>query len=218
MTDHEYSTALARVQQQSAERRSVAWAPVPQRVLGLRLRPITPATFDLMHGTGNAFICGKAPVLADVENFILFHAPEFDPDCPAPRWFSRFRIAWRTAAALCPLFTMRRQSVWAQQFLRAVREIRAIVADTWADALPGNDGEDASPTLAASLHAQLADTFAREYHTWPLATPFRHTPLAQLFQLARCIDRYHLGREALYFDRAEAALTRNYLAAANPPR
>jgi len=213
----DYASALETARRTSARRRSTAWACVPEEVLGLPLSPITPATFDLLHGTGNAFVCGLPPVVADVRNFILYHSPGFDPDAPTPRFWPRFRLALRISAALCPPCTPphRRAPVQASRFLRAVEQIRAIVTETWADSLPGNDADDTGPTLAAGLHAQLADLFGREYHHWPGVRPFRHTPLAQLFQLARCIDRHHLGRDAVYFDRAEAAILTDYLRTAN---
>lgn len=205
-------------------RRAEAWVAVRNTVLGLPLRPITLATFDLLVATGNAFVSGKAPVAADVRNFILFHSPGFDPDAPEPslaRWPRRFVIAWRTTRALCPAFTPRRRrdAVTATRFFEAVTEIRAIIDATWADALPPSDPTDAEGALpcrvAAGLHAQFADIVARDYRQWPLPQPLRHTPLAQLHQLARCRDRATLGAGATYYDRAEYAALRDYLRAAN---
>jgi hypothetical protein len=216
----DYSTAIETARRASSRRRSSAWARVPEDVLGLPLSPITPATFDLLHGTGNAFVCGGVPALADVRNFILFHSRGFDPDSPTARFFPRFRIRLCIERALCPTFTppKRRAAIIAENLRRAVQEIRDIVTATWADALPGNDDADSGPTLAASLHAQLADMFAREYHHWPHPLPLRHTPISQLFQLARCVDRHHLGSSAVYYDRDEAALLRDFLRDANAAR
>jgi hypothetical protein len=219
MTESDLLSRIAAVRRTAGERRAAAWAAVPETVLGLDCRPITPATFDLLQGTRNAFVCGLPPVLADVRNFLLYHSPDFDPDAPTPRFWPRFRHDLRVSRALCPAFTppRRREAVRATRFFQAVQEIRAIVAATWADALPAND-DGADPLasgIAASLHAQLADMFARDYATWPMATPLRHTPLAQLFQLARCSERHHLGRSATYFDAAENAAMRDFLIAAN---
>lgn len=213
----DHATLIETARRRSARRRSAAWASVPEDVLGLPLSPITPATFDLLHGTGNAFVSGHPPTLADVRNFILYHSPDFDPDHPTARFWPRFRISLRISAALCPPLTprARRAALTAANLTRAITEIRAIVTATWADALPGNDDETAGPSLAACLHAQLVDQVAREYHHWPLARPLRHTPLAQLFQLGRCSDRAHLGGSATYFDSEEAAIVRDYLITAN---
>jgi hypothetical protein len=218
--DNEFARLLEKTRRASARRRSEAWAAVPEIVLGLPIRPITPATDALLHATGNAFVCGLPPVESDVKNFLLFHSFEFNTDDPAPRFWLRFRLNLRHEAALCPLTTKprRRASVRAERFLQAVREIRAIVEATWADSLPANEEADAGPSVAAARHAQLADMFAREYHHWPMPRPFRHTPLAQLFQMARCIERGNMGKEAGYYDPAEAALVRDFLADANAPR
>jgi len=210
----EISEALDKVARQSAQRRSAAWAAVPEGVLGLPLSPITPATFDLLHGTRNAFVCGLPPVMADVRNFILYHSPGFDPDAPTPRFLSRLRVNLRIERALCPLLTARRKrdAIIAERFMQAVREIREIITDTWADAPPPNDeGENQGPSVAAALHAQFADMFAREYHHWPHPLPLRHTPIKQLMQLARCSDRHHLGSKATYYDAAEARIIRDFL-------
>ena len=169
----DHATLIETARRRSARRRSAAWASVPEDVLGLPLSPITPATFDLLHGTGNAFVSGHPPTLADVRNFILYHSPDFDPDHPTARFWPRFRISLRISAALCPPLTprARRAAITAANLTRAITEIRAIVTATWADALPGNDDETAGPSLAACLHAQLVLHGAQNLHTLDAVDP-----------------------------------------------
>jgi hypothetical protein len=218
MTNAEYNAEITRIRAAAAERRACAWAAVPERVLGLALRPITPATFALLVGTQNAFVMGRRAVEADVKNFLLFHSPAFDPDAPQPRFLLRWLHDRRLARVLCPLTTgwrlkrkerrTLRAMVREMNLLHATREIAEIVRDTFADGLSG--GNDNQP-VAASLVAQLYDLFGCECQTWLLPTPLRHTPIKQLYQLARCHDRRELGNRSGYYDRAEEELNGRYL-------
>lgn len=211
-------TELARVRRSESQRRSEAWAAVPEMVLGLALRPITPATFALLHATGNAFVCGLPPVEKDVNDFLLFHSPRFDPDAPCPRFWPRFVLAMQLERAMCPrrfVGGMKRKAIRAGNVLRAIREIRAIVEETWADQLAPSDGTMSSTPLACALTGQLVDMFAREYTQWPLAQPVRHTPLKQLFQLARCSERTALGASDTYYNAKESAIISGFLARQN---
>ena len=98
-------------------------------------------------------------------------------------------------------------------FYRACLDIHEIIDSTFLDR-PGMSDEESKP-LAASYEAQILDMFAREYAQWPLPQPMRHTPIKQLYQLARCIDRNYGGNKALYHDAAESALDRAFLAVIN---
>lgn len=222
MTDQEYEEKMDAIHAASAVRRAAAWAPVPFRVLGQPFRPLTPATFTLMVGTENGFVCGTEPTLADVKNFLRFHHPKFDPDNPAPGRFRRVGVVFDVARMLYRPIRGDKAANLAQRlcanFLTAAQQIREHIDEAWADSLPGNsEAQDSGPVVAASTMASLLDAFAREYRYWPFPQPFRHTPIAQLLQMARCIDRHHGGTAAGYFDRAAWRLTAEYLRAANAP-
>lgn len=214
-TIEEYRLAVERVRRQSARRRTEAWACVPETVLGIELSPITPARYSALVGTENAFLCGRSPTEADLRNFIWFCSPQFNPDSPIAslRWkpLQMYRLK-------CALGRRKRGQNRADaiidNFIRACDEADEIIGLTMADRLPGSD--DNPKPLAAALEAQLVDMFAREYQHWPLPQPMRHTPIKQLYQLARCIDRNNLGNRACYFDPAEWALDRAFLGAINP--
>lgn len=216
MTPSSYAARLAHVRRQAHIRRASACALVPERVLLMPLRPLTPATWSLLVGTDSAFVSGAPAIAADVRNFVLFHSPRFDPDFPRASAWVRFRAHWALERALVPgrarLRSDARAGVRALRLQQAIAEIRAIVDDTFADVpMPEERAACEPPRLAASLEAQFLDLFAARYPAWPLPQPIRHTPIRILTQLARCIDR------APYFDRGEARLDAAYLAELNPP-
>lgn len=205
MTTIEHAKRIAKARADAHVRRASAWANVPETVLGIPLRPITPASASLLMGIRNAFIAGIPPIEADVKNFILFHSLDFDPLNPSPRFWKRLKIRVRTDKALCPWNTpkARQKGIRATNFLRACQEIRAIVEETWADALPPDSDDGALPpatVLMASLQAQLYHSFAKEYAFWPLPQAIEHTPLRQLFQLLRCADGAYYNSEEIAAD------------------
>lgn len=220
-TIEEYNAAVERVRMASASRRTQAWANVPERVLGLELRPITPAIFTVLCGTENAFVWGRLPLEHDLRNFVWFCSPQFDADKPV--WSAK----WRPVQMFRLNCALKRRAYHKQKpaeailknFLTGCAEVREILARTNADCVPPTtvEGEPEEKPLAAAQEAQFVDLFAREYKHWPLPQPVRHTPIMQLNQLARCIDRSTLGYKARYYDPAEHALDRAFLATLNPP-
>lgn len=211
----DYEALLRDVRSKASQRRAAAFAAVPDRVLGLPLAPLTPARFSILAGSGNAFVCGGAIEPADVRNFVWFLWPKFDPDAPTQskrhRWWA---MACLNSRFVSP-FKLRKKSVTAgRNYRQACAECKAVVDEAFADTLPSRNEGNEKP-IAATLEAQLVDMFSREYPVWPMPLPVRHTPLKQLFQLARCNDRHYLGEKATYFDRDEARLDRMALDALN---
>ncbi len=213
-TIEEYNEAVGRVRKESALRRTRAWACVPETVLGIELSPITPARYTALVATNNAFIFGRLPMEHDLRNFIWFCSPQFNPDAPmlSTRWKPLQMFRLNNALTKRPRKQPKDEAVF-QHFAQAIVEIRAIIELTFSDGLPASDGNH--KPVAASMEAQLVDMFAREYAQWPLPQPMRHTPIKQLYQLARCIDRNYGGSKAVYHDPAEAALDRAFLAVIN---
>ena len=186
---------------------------VHEDVIGIKLNPITPAIYSLLLGTNNAFFTGKIPSEGDLRNFIWFCSPQFNPDMPIASYHWRWVQMWRLRRAMRAGATIRtlRKTV-INNFFRACRQIHEIIAVTFSDGAP--QGEGGEP-IAASMEAQVLDLFARQYLMWPLPKPVRHTPIKQLLQLARCIDRRECGENAKYFDRDENRLTLSFLQEAN---
>ena len=190
---------------------------VPETVLGIQLNPITPAIYSLLVGTGNAYVVGGIPKESDLRNFVWFCSPQFNADAPILsirwKWLQMFRLK----IALC------RASTWKQRneaivanYYKACFQIHEIIRDTFKDGVAPVETEEPAEPLAASIEAQVIDMFAREYKQWPMPKPVRHTPIKQLYQLARCIDRRNLGKEAKYYDADENACTHRFLEIINP--
>lgn len=212
-TDEEYSQRIEAIRLASQKRRAEAWAMVPETVLGLELVPLTPARYSILRGIGNAYLTGRVPGEADLRNFIWFCSPKFNPDSPLASLRWKPMVLWQLNRMLgCYSFLVRRDEIVMQNFYRACLQIHEIVDSTFRDSPP--NGEDGQP-LAASYEAQVINLFAQEYQMWPLPQPIRHTPIKQLNQLARCIDRYNGGKEDTYYDREEHNLTMDYLGTAN---
>lgn len=208
----EYQAQLAQIRSAAHKRRAEAWAMVPETVLGLELNPITPAIYSLLVGTGNAYLTGRVPKEADLRNFVWFCSPQFNPDKPTKtRW--RALQMWRLDRAMSAHSTRTtRAERITENFYRACLQIHKIIDETFCDTpFPA---EENTP-VAASLESSFIDTFAREYMTWPLTRPVRHTPIKQLNQLSRCIDRRYAGKDDKYYDRDENIATAQFLGAMN---
>ena len=215
-TIEEYQAQIAAIRMQAHKRRSEAWAMVPETVLGIELNPITPAIHSLLVGTGNAYFTGRIPKENDLRNFVWFCSPQFNPDTPllSSRWkawqMGKLNIAMRRGKE-----KTKAERIIAN-FYRASLQIIEIRQETFRNGAPPTESEEPAVPLAASLEAQMLDMFAREYQQWPLPKPVRHTPIKQLYQLARCIDRRLLGARAGYHDSDENDCTRNFLTGLNP--
>jgi len=215
-TFEEYEAQIASIRIGANKRRAEAWAMVPETVLGIQLNPITPAIYSLLVGTGNAYFTGRIPKEGDLRNFIWFCSPQFNPDAPLAslrlKWWQMVRL--RLALIRGANWKNRNEAI-ISNFYRACLQIHEIIHGTFKDGVPNVETGEAQLPLAASLEAQVIDIFAREYQQWPLPNPVRHTPIKQLYQLARCIDRNKLGRDAKYHDSDENTATREFLTGLN---
>lgn len=183
----------------AALRRAAAFAPVPDYILGLAVRPITPPVYSLLHAIGSPLVCGgAAPLEGDLRNYVWFSSRWFTPR----RWLAR----WLKPLVLFPL-TLRLASGDVHRYHAALAlalfDLRQILDDLFADAPAGGRSLPGSPP---TLEAQLINTFATAYRWPPERT--RSTPLRQLFQLLRCLDP-----EAR--DSGEAAVIADHLAEKN---
>ncbi len=209
----EYEAQIAEIREGAAKRRAEAWAMVPDTILGVEVNAITPAIYTLLVATDNAYVYGRVPVEADLRNFVWFCSPYFNPDSPtlSLRW-KPWQMYKLNRALGCFLPKKYRAKIVNENFYRACLQIHTLIANTFKDGLPGN--EESLP-LAAAFEAQMLDTFAREYRQWPLPKPVRHTPIKQLYQLARCIDRAMMGKNAPYYDRDEILCEQRFLESMN---
>lgn len=188
---------------------------VPETVLGIRLNPITPAIYSLLVGTNNAYLTGGVPRESDLRNFVWFCSPQFNPDNPlgSLRW--KWLQMWRLKRALWRGANRHNKAERVlANFYRGCLDVHEIIRATFKDGVAPRDDGELTP-IAAGLEAQIVDMFAREYQMWPLPRPVRHTPIKQLYQLARCIDRHNLGADAKYYDQDENDVMKRVLLDAN---
>lgn len=180
--------ALLEYRAQAALRRAAAFCDAPEYVLGIEVRPLTPASFSMLLATGSAFL-GR-PTSAqefDVRNYLWFHSPLY-AHCGVKDWRTRKTRAlrrlsfelnqpWRKWVGLAP-DVHRYMSTLAL----AIAEITRLIEDAFADA-PARSGRPGKPI--ATLEAFFIHEFSVAYGWSPEKT--RHTPLRQLVQLHRCI-------------------------------
>ena len=179
--------SLIEYREAASVRRCEAFCDVPDYVLGIPVRPLTPATFSMLRAVGSHFVCGGAPTEGDVRNYLWFHSPD---------WCNITVKGWerRKARALAPLMRQlanpwrRRLGLrldvprYSATLLLAITDIRKIVEDAFAD-IPAASAGNSAPL--ACLEANLIHCLAKGYGWTPERT--RATPLRQLFQLVRCI-------------------------------
>ena len=141
----------------------------------------------MLLATENRFVCGGAPQLEDVINYIWFHSSAYTHTGVAG-WARRKRRVLR------PLMLNITQS-WRRLLLRrpnyehigatlavAICGCRAKVNEAFADTTAAA-GRPGAPI--ATLEAHFVHLMAASYGWLPERT--RNTPLRQLFQLNRCI-------------------------------
>lgn len=178
---------LAAARAATAKRRATAFCDAPEYVFGIRVKPLTPATWSMLAATGSRFVKGETALEGDVRNYLWFHSPQY---CDSTARFAKWRKSWAlrrlTLAAAQPWRRWFRQKPDPARYYSviatAIVQIEAIVNDAFADA-PRAQG-DAKPL--ATLEAILVGLFAREYRWSAEAT--RYAPLCRLFQLMRCIQ------------------------------
>lgn len=183
------SPALLEHWANSAQRHAEAFCDVPDYVLGVEVKPLTPAVFSMLHATSNRFvISSRAPGRdCDVFNFVWFSSPRW---CPAAAPFARLRKWWALRRLRFEFgqpwmkWIGRPPDVerYAVIFALAAADIRTIVDQAFADA-PGKSKNAARQLF--SLEAYLIHEFAVNYGWTPERT--RHTPIKQLLQFKRCI-------------------------------
>jgi hypothetical protein len=204
--------ALLEYRNAAARRRAEAFCDVPRDVLGVSVRPVTPATFSALLAMRSPFVGRGTADAGDVAAFLWLHHPDHCHTGIAG-WQDRKR------RALAPLSFELRQPwrKWvgmrpdAQRQIAAVAiasaEITRMVEDAFADA-PAAAGRPQKPL--ATLEAFFTHEMAVAYGWAPERT--RHTPLAQLMQLHRCI-RSARGQEIT--DDGEDAIIAEHLRSRN---
>lgn len=179
--------ALLEYRAQAAQRRAAAFCDAPNAILGMAIRPFTPATYSALYAMRSPFLLQRSPQIEDVAAFIWLHSPDYCHTGIAG-WHQK------KTRALAPLRRQLRQPWRRWLGMRPDRdhalavvaiasaEIIRIVDEAFADA-PAAAGRPAKPL--ATLEAFFVHEMAVAYGWTPDRT--RHTPIAQLMQLHRCI-------------------------------
>lgn len=164
-----------------AARRARAYVDCPDYVLGLPVRPLTPATWTLLHATGNRLVLGGTPLEGDIRNYLWFHSRLFPLATRLPH-SARQILKWLALLRLSAALRRRRDPDWyAATIATAGLELGAIIAEALADAPAADGRSDVSP--GPCLQAHFEHYCARTYGWAPQVASAM--PLRRLFQLLR---------------------------------
>lgn len=189
-----YLPELTEYRRAAAQRRAEAFCVVPRTVMGVRVHPVTPATFSALFAMRSPFVFKRSADAGDVAAFLWLHSPAY---------VHTGIQGWKRAkaAALAP-YARALWPWWRRVTLRRAEQARAVavvamacaqidemIEEAFADA-PAEAGRPQAPV--ATLEAFMIHEFAISYNWPPERT--RGTALAQLMQLHRCI-RIARGRD-----------------------
>lgn len=203
---------IAQLRAARSRERATAMLPVPDRVLGFPVLPLTPASLSRLTATANPLITGGPVREAHLCDYLWFHSPLYCDDT-----HPRFAARYRRATAILRHAALPRWRRWLGQtpgpnqlgaaLALAQADIVALITAAFADA-PAPGGS-ASPPIA-TLEAQMIHRFCTAYGWPPERTSA--TPLRVLFQLIRC---QHADHGAPAEDPAEDRLKAAHYAALN---
>lgn len=158
-------------------RRARAFIDCPDYVLGMPVRPVTPATWTMLQAVGSRLLTAATPLEGDIRNYLWFHSRLY---MPTAWWTVPTFAKWGALFRFNTVLHQRSDVDWyAAVIATAANEIRGILSDAIADAPTG--GRSCAP--GPCLEAQLIHFCGSTYH-WPAALTQR-TPLRRLFQLVR---------------------------------
>lgn len=160
-------------------RRAHAMVPGPDRVLGLRVRPLTLPVWSRLEACDSPFIRGGQAREGDVRNYLWFSSRLW----MRPAWWNVPTFAkWCALLPFNSLLHARKGLTWYSFALaQAITDIEGIVRDAVADAPRAGSPDAGAPGPA--LEAQFIDFCAGRYG-WSAART-RRVPLRELFQLFR---------------------------------
>ena len=168
---------IAEHRRKNALRRAGAFVDCPERVLGMRVNPITVRTWTMLFAAESRFVLGGTPMEGDVRNFLWFHSRLFTvgPLAKPLRWLALLPFSAR-------LHLRRDVDYYCAAIALATADIGRIIDDVLADAPKGHD--KSGRPAAACLEAQMTHLFSKEYGWSP--AQIRSLPLCRLIQLCRC--------------------------------
>lgn len=163
----EYVAERAAIEREEAEGRELPFFDLPILLCGIEVKQFTPRLFVTLCTAESPFLCGGEPEPEDIAQFLWAVSAKFSV---APRARAKFT-----------------RSLGALDYISAVTEIRAYIADSLKDR-PGGDGSSTGRSSPiASFAASLVHRFAFAYG-WS-RQEIIDTPFAELFQYLRLIER-----------------------------
>jgi hypothetical protein len=208
-----------------AQRRVEAFVDYSPMVCGMRLQPVTLASYSRLIAFCSPFVCGLPIDFRAVFEFCWLHSPDFSAENAKGRRACLRRVyryihpRFGMLNAFCRLLAVSRRLRWLRHFTRptpierlaeAVEQIRHLLDEATHDLPRG--GEDDQPAPVA-FHAQILNTFRRT-----LALPYAEAeamPMKRLVQLFR--ESMHAssgGKGLTLIHREEAQIWREHLARA----
>lgn len=217
---------LAAVHAASRALRCEAFVDYAPTVAGIRLRPITITSYNLLVATRNGFVTGAGVGVLDIINFVWVHHPAFGQFAHA----DKRRVSRAAYAAVCPAFPAINALVrvamtvprfrWLRWFARPTaeervepitREIVRLLTEARGDFPTGDDGGEPAPF---ANQAHLLNLFRRE-----LGMTFAETsalPMKQVAQHYRELIHHATAGKAVLMTPAEAEIWREHLQAPAP--
>lgn len=167
---------------ENASRRARAFVDAPERVLGVAVRPVTPATWTLLQATGNRLLSADTPLEGDVRNFVWFHSSLYMPE----RWWTVHNFArWLALLPMSARLHSHKGIEWYCACVAlAAADARRILHEAVVDSGGGEGRSGRAP--GACLEGQMVHSFSKEYG-WT-REQIRQTPIAQLMQFRRSFD------------------------------
>lgn len=230
---YDLADKLQSVQRRSAQLRCEAFVDYAPTVCGVRLRPITLASYNHLIAFESPFVVGGPADIEAVITFVWVHHPRFGQEAHR----ARRRVMRRTWRALHPRFprlnalllfasTLNRFR-WLRRFTvptagarlaEATAEIRRLVHEAIHDLPLASDDDETSKRRSemprVAMQAQLLNTFRRA-----LDLPYEQAesmPLKRLVQLLREQIAHATGGKGLsLMSREEAAIWREHLGRKN---
>lgn len=172
-----YAARFAEERAAEEARREESFLDLPKTVCGEEVRQITPADLLVLHGVGNAFVCGGEPDAGHIGVFVWWLSVQNDGS-----------ESWANTRRKNRLMRRLRR----YDFDEAVFEIQAYVLGCFLDA-PGGGNQDGFRPIGTCFLAPLVTSVAVE--TGWSQKEILQTPLARLFQYLKAIRARKMGKE-----------------------
>lgn len=172
------SSTVTRLRTAERQARNEAWARIPLSLCSSVAMPFTLRMFTDLQASGNAFLCGRAPLWGDVFAFLWRIHPAYYRPYSARRYLD---------FPACSRLRRHCQHLAAQPgtpLAEACAEIEAYLARAFSDSPAGEPATDDSPLRTVPHFVDSVVDWCATRYGWEPAT-ILDLPIACLFQLRR---------------------------------